>query len=310
MKIHVLHVKNGQCVIVDHGSRKSLVDIHKLSESERAEEQEVSEEKFSKSSAGGYVYRATNPISYWTDVIGNKSAFRTIITHPDKDHITGIDEFLDSIGTINMWMPTQHIDTIPDNDDGNRIKKIVNGEETGVKFIEPKRDSDSEFFGTGNADWDQIQILHPTSFHESESANQGSYLIKIHHGKSSVIIGGDTGKETFEWLLDKHPDDLKCTVFVASHHGRQTGWPGQDVMEHMNPLMVLIPKGKIPSKDSALGNYARVLGADRYLTTSYAGNIRVELNKKDDISSFECEREFVNKQLSDVLEKARRLRNG
>ncbi|KUO95852.1 hypothetical protein ATW55_14890 [Ferroacidibacillus organovorans] len=308
MILHVLHVKNGHCTIVDHGSRKTLIDIHKLAESEMAEEQGGLFEKVVKSSPGGYVHKASDPVAYWEKFFGTTLAFRTIITHPDKDHIKGFNELCDTIGTVNLWMPTRHIDTIPDSDDGNRIRAIVDGKEEGVTFIEPKRGSDNRYFGTGDSDWDQIEILHPANSHQSESSNQGSYLIKIHYGVSSVIIGGDAEQETFKWLLDKYPDDLKCTVFVASHHGRQSGWPGKDVMEQMNPLMVLIPKGKIESKDSALGNYQRVIGAERYLTTSYAGNIRVTLNKQDDINLFECERSTVNKELNEMLKKARKLR--
>lgn len=307
MKLHLLHVKNGFTAIIEHVKRKTLIDINKLSESDRQEEGALLE-SFEKSSAAGYVHKATNPISYWQNKFGTDSAFRTIITHPDKDHIRGFNEFVDTVGTTNLWMPTKHINTIPEDVDGDRIKMIVEGKESGVTFIEPTRGSDTSFFGTGDADWDQIEILHPTDTYQSETTNQGSYLIKINHGKSSILVGGDTEQETFKWLLEYHPDELKCTVFIASHHGRQSGWPGKDVMEHMNPLMVLIPKGKIASKDSAINNYARVLGNDRYLTTSYAGNIRITVNKDDDISILECERDYVNKNLSDMLESARILR--
>jgi len=40
MIIHVLHVKNGHYTIIKHGSRMSLIDISKLSESEMALERE------------------------------------------------------------------------------------------------------------------------------------------------------------------------------------------------------------------------------------------------------------------------------
>lgn len=307
MKIHTLHVKNGHCTIIEHEKRKTLIDIHKLSESEILEETESLTEKYSKESAGGYVYTATDPISYWIDKIGGV-AFRTIITHPDQDHIRGFKEFFDSVGMKVLWMPTKHRDTIPNSDDGKLINSIIDGKVSEATFIEPKRGSDNQFYGVKESDWDQIRILHPASSYGSESSNEGSYLLKICYGTSSVIIGGDTEKETFEWLYEKYPDELKCTVLIASHHGRQSGWPGKEIIQHMNPLMVVIPKGKILPKDSAIENYRRALGNERFLTTSYAGNIRITLTKYDDISLFECERTYVNEQLKETLKVARGLR--
>lgn len=308
MKIHTLHVKNGHCTIIEHVKRKTLIDMHKLSESDRVEETEESGALYESASAGGYVFKATNPIEYWRSKIGG-SAFRAIITHPDQDHIRGFKEFYDSVGTTNVWMPTKHRDTMPDSDDGKLLGEIIDGKVQGVTFIEPKRGADNEFFGVKETDWDQIQVLHPASSYESESSNQGSYLIKINYGASSVIVGGDAEEETFKWLFEKYPEELKCTVFIASHHGRQSGWPGKEIIQHMNPLMVVIPKGKILPKDSALGNYRLALGNERFITTSYAGNVRITLNKyKDDIAEFECERAFVNNQLADILKTARELR--
>ncbi|MBY0148847.1 hypothetical protein [Neobacillus niacini] len=307
MLIHTLHVKNGQCVMVEHEKRTTMIDIHKLSESDRAEEILIESDRFVKETAGGYVYTATNPINYWNSRIGG-SAFRTIITHPDHDHVRGFKEFYENVGTTNLWMPTSHIATLPNTDDGDLIKRIVGGKVSGVTFVEPKRGSNNMYFGTEEYDWDQIQILHPAASYAAESSNQGSYLIKISYGKSSVIIGGDTEKETFEWLYEKYPDELKCTIFIASHHGRQSGWPGKKVLQHMNPLMVVIPKGKILPKDSALGNYREALGSERFITTSYAGNVRIKLSRNDEVALFECERDYVNKQLPSMLAKARELR--
>jgi competence protein ComEC len=307
MLIHTLHVKNGQCIIIEHEDRTTMIDINKLSESDRTAEISEAVIEYQNETAGGYVYKATNPIEYWNLFIGN-SAFRTIITHPDQDHVRGFREFYEKVGTINLWMPTSHMDTLPKGGDGDLIKNIINGIVDGVTFIEPKRGSNSKYFGTTEYGWDQIQILHPTDSYEAESTNQGSYLIKINFGSSSVIIGGDTEKETFEWLYEKYPDELKCTIFIASHHGRQSGWPGKKIIQHMNPLMVVIPKGKILPKDSAIGNYRNTLGSERFITTSYAGNVRIKLNTNDEVDLFECERDYVNNQLKNMLTKARELR--
>lgn len=95
------------------------------------------------------------------------------------------------MGIQVLWISTRHIDTITDSEDGKRIKAIVSGRESNSKFIEPMRGSDNRYFGLGRAEWDQIEVLHPASSHKSDSSNQGSYLLKILYGKSSLIIGGD-----------------------------------------------------------------------------------------------------------------------
>ena len=260
-------------------------------------------------SEGGHAGKPTSPVEYWKQYFGRELSFRAIITHPDRDHFKGIKEFYDRIGIQNLWIPTDHKDKLSnDNEDEKFINDVISGR-INVKFVEPKRGDDREFYGVSNPDWDNIQILHPAKAYEAETCNRGSYLLKIHNGKSSVIIGGDSEPETYEWLLDKYSDELSCTVFVASHHGRQSGWPGKDVMEAMNPLMVVISKGYIDDKDSAVDNYKRVLGNDRVLTTSYTSNLRVQLSQfYDDIDTIECDREYVNELLPERLQNARELR--
>src|SRR5205814_1526437 len=83
----------------------------------------------------------TNPIAYAKD-LGINSLFRFILTHPDMDHMDGLDKLLDAISTINYWdsgarRPKPNFDNCPFlESDWDRYESLRDGKEPGVKTIQ------------------------------------------------------------------------------------------------------------------------------------------------------------------------------
>ena len=104
-KIHFLNVDEGDCSIIEHDNGKiTMIDIC----CGNIEGGENMSETFSKSSAnnikGNYNQKAypTNPVEYLKEH-GVKTIFRYIQTHPDMDHMDGLENLSNTFSILNFW---------------------------------------------------------------------------------------------------------------------------------------------------------------------------------------------------------------
>ena len=104
--LHFLNVRNGDCSIIQHASgRVTVIDVCNASAPHdtgtasfgafRAEDRAVSGNSQQKR------YPA-NPIAYLVEH-GVSSVFRYIQTHPDMDHLDGIEDFFRAFSPKNFW---------------------------------------------------------------------------------------------------------------------------------------------------------------------------------------------------------------
>src|SRR5665213_2096993 len=101
--VHFLNVGKGDCTLIQHNSgRNSLIDICK-GNYESPQQVDSIQEMFANAAAEaaervkgnfGMSKKTTNPISY-LEGIGVGSLFRFILTHPDMDHLDGLDALMD-----------------------------------------------------------------------------------------------------------------------------------------------------------------------------------------------------------------------
>src|SRR4051794_28690384 len=110
LKVHFLNVGRGDCTIIEFPSgRIGMVDIDCLKTLDPSTEEEVTQAFFESQSfvqiANDFTsyFKAkdafirsrlapiTDPFLYFNSNIGYKDIFRLVITHPDMDHMTGID---------------------------------------------------------------------------------------------------------------------------------------------------------------------------------------------------------------------------
>ena len=162
-----------------------------------------------------------------------------IATHPDADHIGGLDEII-------AVMPVHHVldngQQHPDNtktyrDHLNAIESIdrtiisedtlwVVNDETEIEIIVPYDDGDG--------------------FRRDLNAN--SVLVKISHGGTSVLLTGDCEKVCEKRILtgdidDSIGDDIKVDVLKVGHHGSDTS-TSEEFLTATNPELAIISSGK------------------------------------------------------------------
>ena len=289
LKIHFLNVGRGDCTIIEFPSgRVSIVDIDNLTTFDPKTEKEIVDEyrksvEYSLAVLLGDFPRAsrlaadflskkratlTDPFLYFDQHLGQQTdIFRLIITHPDMDHMTGLDRLRqDRLKTIeNFWHSGRgdfNLATTTDREwDSCPYSKL---DWTTYKQL---RESVNDpkglrlYRGSSGSFWtdDGIELWAPSPGLEElaltkNNSNILSMILKISFMGHSIILGGDaTADETWSTIYPE-TNMTGISVFKASHHGRRSGYHGPSVKE-MSPWLTIT---SVANKDhDATQNYRR-----------------------------------------------------
>jgi competence protein ComEC len=97
--------------------------------------------------------------------------------------------------------------------------------------------------------------------------NDNSIVIKLAHGRCSVLFCGDIEEEAAAGLLLRHKEALCSTALKVPHHGGSLGEAGQAFLSAIRPHIVVISLGSRPPDERLLeelnGLGARVYRTDR-----------------------------------------------
>ena len=208
----------------------------------------------------------------------DKNIIRFISTHPDEDHIYGLDSLDDSNSIINFYC----------------VKNKVSKEEETVSFKRycNLRDSDKAFYiskGCSRRWMNQsddargsagINILWPDLNNEyfkkalkyaedTGKPNNISPIISDSTGNIKIVWMGDLETEYMENVY-KNVSLKDITVLFAPHHGRDSGKVPTDFLAKLNPKLIII--GEAPSKDL---NYYKGYNT---ITQNSAGDITFDID--------------------------------
>ena len=131
-------------------------------------------------------------------------------THPDADHIGGMDVILYKFATKNVFMPNVANDTATYRDVVDTCKA------RGYKIKHPKA-SKKKKYKLGGA---TFQILAPSKKSYSD-INSYSYVIKLTYKKTSFLFTGDAPVSSENEMIKKKYN-LKADVLKVGHHGSYT----------------------------------------------------------------------------------------
>ena len=105
-RIHFLNVKEGDCSIIEHNSgHTTVIDVCNAKPVEPLEEAEMETmAKLDRGISGNFQQKKypVNPISYMNDH-AISSIFRYVQTHPDMDHMDGIEALFEEFSPTNFW---------------------------------------------------------------------------------------------------------------------------------------------------------------------------------------------------------------
>lgn len=191
------------------------------------------------------------------------------LTHLDKDHISGVEELLVS-------------------DSGIKIEKIVIArstpqDEAYEKLIQLCHEYRIEIiyaaagdrFSTGLLD---IEVLHPSNEYQTTDRNAASLVLKMEYDGFHALFTGDVEVDGENLISDSLPDNWKCHLYKAAHHGSQTS-NSQELLEQLQPQIAVISCGKNNSyghpHEETLERFKSV--GSNILRTDEKGAISIEL---------------------------------
>ena len=287
VNFHFLNVGDGDCTIVDFpervvkntGKTKNvrvmMVDIHHHDDHNDYE----------------------HVINYYKQNIGDRSIFRFIATHPQKDHIKGIKQLFEDYGIeiLNFW-DLEH-DFEPDKgdeywedykDDWEKYCEIrVMKDEEGL-CVRRYWDHQS---GIQYWDEDRIEILSPSKelyqfVHYTEEGekrskeeigkliNNMSYVLLVRINNLKVLLAADAEEKCWEYILEKHKEKIEnIGILKAAHHGRLSGFH-EEAVKIMRPKHIVFScSSDTDDEHGAEDEYKKIVPDAEFYKTYLYGTI-------------------------------------
>ncbi|MBU1023754.1 MBL fold metallo-hydrolase [bacterium] len=215
-----------------------------------------------------------------------------ILTHPDQDHLADLPNVIEKLKPVNVW---QH----PQLTLRNISELKVTLSKAQEAYLAKKKTSQ------------ELQPIEVSKSFQSmtlrqfylpigsvRDANDLSLVTFLSEGKFTVCFPGDLTSRGWKLLLANKAFQYmlrETNLFVASHHGRPTGYY-EPVYEFLYPKLIVISdkeqtKGRIITKRVPYRNHAYGVKLSdgsfrKVLTTRNDGRIRVVVKDRDwDIST-------------------------
>ncbi|WP_019243973.1 MULTISPECIES: MBL fold metallo-hydrolase [Bacillus] len=161
--------------------------------------------------------------------LGIKNVDILIGTHPDADHIGGIDAIIDSFTIGKVYMP--------------RIQSSTQTFESVLQSIQNKGLKISTAKAGMNLDLDsavQAKMIAPID-HSTET-NEMSAVVRLSYGEQSFLFTGDAGIESEQKIIASG-ETVKSTVLLVGHHGSKYS-TGESFVQEVQPTYGVIQVGK------------------------------------------------------------------
>jgi beta-lactamase superfamily II metal-dependent hydrolase len=183
----------------------------------------------------------------------DKNIRRFISTHPDEDHLCGLKYFDDRFNIINFYCVENEATK---SDETVNFKRYCKLRDSSEKAFYLKKGCSRKWMNQSDQERGSagINILWPVTENEDfkealekakngESPNIIKYSLK--DGVSALWMG-DLENDFLEKIKNKL-DLSKIDIIFAPHHGRKTGKVPYDLLDKLDPEVVVI--GESASKD-------------------------------------------------------------
>lgn len=188
-----------------------------------------------------------------------------VATHPDADHIGGLDSIISSMDIGSIWAPEANSST----QTYTRFLTSISNKGMGIEPAYAGRQ-----IATGENY--SIDILWPQQGASYSEDNAYSVVIKVTYGQNTFLFTGDAPVEAQNTCVDGHVDVLK-----VSHHGSASGMSSA-LAAKLTPTIAVLSYGK-----NSYGHPTQVVldalssvGAQVYGTYVH-GTVTVVSNGKD-----------------------------
>lgn len=203
MEVHFIDVGQGDSTLIKAGDHAMLIDAGDNSEGTAVQS-----------------YLNSQNVEKLDYVIG---------THPDADHIGGLDVVIYKFDCKKVFMPDIASDTKTYDDVIQALKS------KNQKAQVPKL---GKTYSLGDA---TFTVIAPVKEYGNET-NNWSIGIVLQYGENRFLFTGDAEKEAEDDILAKG-EDISADVYKASHHGSKTG-SSDDFLDKVNPEYAVISCGE------------------------------------------------------------------
>ena len=227
MEVHYIDVGQGDATLIKCGDKAMLID---------AGENDMGTKVWS--------YLKSQNVMKLDYVIG---------THPDSDHIGGLDVIIYKLKCENVFMSSYKKDTRT-YDDVIQAAKSKN-----YKIVNPKV---GDTYELGEA---TFTIVAPND--KYDDANNASIGIYLEHGDISYLFTGDAEYEAERDIVDNGLN-IDADIYKAGHHGSRTS-SCDEFLEEVTPRYVVVSCGEDNSyghPHAAILNYCRINKIPLYRT--------------------------------------------
>lgn len=227
LQVHFIDVGQGDATLIFQGAHAMLID-------------------------GGDNLKGWQVADY-LDYLGIDHLEYVIGTHPDADHIGGLDTVLENISCNTVMMPELERDTAS----YEGLIEVL--EEKGLEPISPKP---GETYELGTA---VFTILAPNETYEN--VNENSIALRLVHGGNSFLFTGDAESES-ETAMLKSGKLLSSDVYKVAHHG-SSGANSELFLIAVNPEYAVISCGEnndYGHPHSEVLNRLRLMGTEVFRT--------------------------------------------
>lgn len=226
----------------------------------------------------------------------NKGITRFISTHPDEDHISGLEEYNKEFGILNFYRVNNNASKNGyESEDFTRYRNLR--DDSKISF-ELKKGCSRKWMNVsdGERKASGLICLWPIPDNEkyqaalNEAANGGS------PNNISPVLKYQCGDFSFLWMGDMETDmqeefnnevnNTHVTIVFAPHHGRKSGHIPSSLINKISPNLVIV--GEAPSEDI---DYYK----DQYtITQNSAGDILFDVNS-DYLDIFVSNSNYIKK---------------
>ena len=204
-----------------------------------------------------------------------------ILTHPDQDHLADLPGILSNLKPANVWQhPQLSLRNLSD------LKATLSkAQEAYVKSRKSTKELHPLEASHKFSSMTLRQFYLPVG--SVRDANDLSLVTFLSEGKFTVCFPGDLTKRGWRLHLQNKAFQFmlrETNLFIASHHGRPTGYY-QPVYEYLFPKLIVISdkeqtKGRkiikrVPYRDHAFGVKLNDGSFRKVLTTRNDGRIRI-----------------------------------
>lgn len=211
-----------------------------------------------------------------------KSCLRFISTHPDNDHILGIEKLVDKLKlpVSNFYAVKNEVPAEKDNPSLTKYLALLNDENSafiraGMKRNYLNQDTGGKGIGSSGIEFLWPDVNNPEYKKALEvlktegKANNISPII-LFRDNVSFLWMGDMETKMQEEFYKLHKGRMgKVNVLFAPHHGRESGQVPTDFLAELNPDIVVVGNAPAENLETSYKHY----GNERTITQNSANDI-------------------------------------